>query len=468
VSVTQTHQGLGGWNLNLRSSGAADDFLARVNPWDHVLITPRGLGPQPSLDMVKNTALFSGRLDQVTVDGGSVELSGPSIAVWLGDEAGNGSFPDSAGGLLTLAVYSGLGWMGYIYGLAGLNLNGLFVGRWQNLQTGSIAWTHERFKTARQNTQELAELMDVPWEWRVLPSGEIQWEGWTASGRTGSGFDVGVASTIDYTSTVFAYLPRVMLAAELPRTEGSSTWASPNVTLPLAVFPSEVSVNWDFSGFAARGIARGTDGSVRSTGTNKNTFETNGYSFDPAVRTSWDTIVDFDTTNATLLVTAANSVGRLASIRREWTVQTENSDIVGFVSPGDYVWVHSDALVGIGSMTYAQEQEEWAGINAATDPATQRFPQAVNVGLGGRPVYPVRARVQGMDWPVSDKYDVWWAKTWDGTGNVELLNPLVDWDPEGPVRIDCNGAPPRWQMQRKQFGVTLARGVNLDANTRLT
>jgi hypothetical protein len=467
VTVTQVHQGLGGWTLNLRSSGAADDFLARVNPWDHVLVTPRGLGPEPSFASVKAAALFAGRLDQVKVDGGSVEMSGPSIAVWLGDEAGNGSFPNVASGLLTSVIYSGLGWMGVIYGAAGLNLNGLYVGAWQNLQRTQIAWEHQRFKTARQNTQELAELMDVPWEWRVLPTGEIQFEGWAPAGRSGIGSAAGADTAIDYTTTLFSYLPRVMLSADLGRLEGQSAWTTPTeASLPLQVFPSEVAVNWDFSGFAARGVAQGSTGTVRSTGTSKDTYGTNGYSYDPTVRTSWDTLVDFDTSDVGLLQVAANSVGRLATIRREWTVETLNSDVVGFVAPGDYVWVHSDALVGIGAMTYAQEQEEWAGIDAATNPAISRFPQAVNVGVGGQPVYPARARVQSMDWPVSDKYDVWWAKTWDGTGDVDLLSPYVDWDPEGPVRIDCNGAPPRWQMQRKQFGITLARGVNLNANTR--
>jgi hypothetical protein len=454
VSVTQTHQGLGGFSLALRSGGAADDFVARLNPWDHILITPKGIGPQPDLASVKATSLFSGRIDQLDMDGGSVTIGGPSIAVWMGDEAGRGRYADAATAASTTGVSN---WLLVIFTRAGSNVNGLTTSTeyWQNLQSGNIAWEIERFVTVRQALDDLAALCDRPFEWLVKPNGEIWIEGW--------------AGSPDYTRTVFSFFPEVMLADGLERTDGVSTFTSPqSADVPLQVFPSDISVTWDFSTHAARGIARGngSPAELRSTGTNKNTYDTNGFGFDPSVRIGWDTIVDFDTNEPGVIQAAANSVGRLASIRREWTVQAGSSEIVGYVKPGDYVWLHADQLPGIGAMTYANEAEDWAGINAVTDPAVARVSQAANVSVGGRTLHPVRGRVESMSWPVSDRFDVWFASTWDGSGEVRLINDLVDFDPEGPASIDVNGTKPRWQMQRKYLGTTISRSFSLQANDK--
>lgn len=459
MSITQAHQGLGGWRLALRGGGAVDDFVARVNPWDHVVITPKGLGPQPDLASIKATSVFSGRLDSIDIDGGAVTIGGPSIAVWMGDEAGRGRFANAATSSATQTVGA---WLLTILARTGTNLNGLDSGisgfsspYWQNLQAGNISWELERFITVRQALRDLAALCDRPFEWLVKPNGEIWVEGW--------------AGSPDYTSTVFSFFPEVMLADGIERADGVSSFTSPQtVDVALQVFPAEISVSWDFTTHAARGIARGNGSppELRSTGTNKDDFGTNGFGFDPAVRIGWDTIVDFDTNETGLLQAAANSVGRLASVRREWTVRAGSSEIVGYLKPGDYVWLHADRLPGIGAMTYANEAEDWAGINAASDPITARIPQAANVSVGGRSVYPVRGRVESITWPCSDRFDVWWASTWDGSGDVYLINDFVDFDPEGPAEIDVNGAKPRWQMQRKYLGSTLARSFNLQANDK--
>lgn len=472
MSVTQAHQGLGGWTLNLRAGGAVDEFVSRLNPWDHVLITPRGLGPQPDLGSVKATSVFSGRVDQLEMDGGSVTLGGPSIAVWMGDEAGRGRYPtnDVSPDIRTLTGAVGTGWFASIFARAGSNLNGLFLGRYQNVQSGTFAWEIERFATVRQNLDDLAALMDRPYEWLVLPSGEIVIEGWRGSGLSGLGpTSTGVASTIDYTNTLFSFFPEVLLGDAMPRTEGVSSWTSPQTAqVPLQVFPADIAVSWDFSAHAARGISRGNGSPVelRSTGTDKDDYNTNGFSFDPTNRIGWDTIVDFDTNETGLLQAAANSVGRLASIRREWTVTAGSSELVGFVRPGDYVWLHADRLPGIGSMTYANEAEDWAGINDVSDPAVARIPQAANVNVGGANLYPVRGRVESMQWPCSDRWDYWYASTWAGDGEVRPINGLIDFDVEGPVSFDVNGTKPRWQMQRKVLGATVPRSFDLQANSR--
>lgn len=468
MTVTQVHQGLGGWTLNLLP-GVSDEFLARVRPWSHFFVCPKSTVLKPALGTVQSTALFSGRLDQVQADGGSVQLAGPSIAVWMGDEAGNGRFPDAAQAAATTALHGSFGWFNVIFGAAGSNLNGLSLGTWQNVQRGNLTWEIERLITVRQKLDRLNELMDRPFEWVVLPSGEIQIEGWVVAGRSGSGrTDNGADTTLDYTTTLFNYFPRVLLGAGLPRGDGNSTWTTPQAaTVPMTVFPADIGVTWDYSQFAARGISRGSNGTVRSTGTTKNDYETNGYSFDPATRIEWDTIVDFDTTDTTLLQTAATSVGRLATGRREWSVEAGGAELVGYVRPGDWLWLHSDALPpGLGSLTYADEEEFWAGVDAATDPATQQRTNTAEVKVYGRNLYPVRARVQSMDWAISDRFDVFYCDTWSGSSNVELINHLVDWDVEGPVKIDCNGNPPRWQMQRKALGTTVAKSVDLNANTR--
>jgi hypothetical protein len=455
VSVTQTHQGLGGFTLALRPGGAANDYVARLNPWDHLIVTPKGLGPQPDLASIKATSVFSGRIDQVDIDGGAITVGGPSIAVWLGDEAGRGKYPDAVSfpGNVSPAT-----WLGEIFTRAGVNVNGLTSApaNWQNLQTGTITWQLQRFVTVRQSLDELASLCDRPFEWLVRPSGEIFIEGW-------------VGANIDYTRTIFSWFPEVLLADGMSRTDGVSTWTSPQTAqVPLQVFPADIAVSWDFTGHAARGIARGngSPAELRSTGTNKNDFNTNGFGFNPANRIGWDTIVDFDTNETGVLQAAANSVGRLASIRREWTVSAGSSELVAFLKPGDYVWINADQLPGIGAMTYAEEAEIWAGINAASDPAAVRTTQAPNVSVGGAAIYPARARVESMTWPCSDRWDYWHASTWDGTGDVRLINDLIDYDPEGPVSLDVNGTKPRWQMQRKVLGSTISRSFNLQANDK--
>jgi hypothetical protein len=69
------------------------------------------------------------------------------------------------------------------------------------------------------------------------------------------------------------------------------------------------------------------------------------------------------------------------------------------------------------------------------------------VAVGDRPIYPVRARVSSIDWPVCDNlFDVYLVSTWDGTGNATLLNPYLEWDPDDGVRIDCNANRPQWQL----------------------
>lgn len=468
MTVTQVHQGLGGWSLNLRT-GMSDEFLARVRPWGHFFVCPKSTVLKPELGTVKSTALFAGRLDQVQADGGSVELSGPSVAVWMGDESGNGRYPDTGQAAATNSVYGTFGWFSNLATKTGMNLNGLFFGTWQNVERGTFTWEYERFLTYRQKLEQLAELQDKPYEWVVLPTGEIQVEGWVAAGRSGYGpTDSGADTTIDYTSTLFNYYPRVLLGDGLNRGDGNSTWTTPQAaTVPMTVFPADIGLTWDYSQFAARGISRGTDGTVRSTGTTKNDYETNGYSFAPATRIGWDTIVDFDTTNTTLLQQAANSVGRLASGRREWSVTAGGAELVGYVRPGDWLWLHSDSLPpGLASLTYADEEEFWAGVGTSTDPAVYQRTNTAEVKVYGRNLYPVRARVQSMDWAISDRFDVFYCDTWSGSTQVELINQFVDWDVEGPVRIDCNGNPPRWQMQRRVLGITVAKSVSLDANTR--
>jgi len=471
VSVTQAHQSLSGWSLPLHTGGATDDFIARLSPFDHIFIVPRGVGPQPSLSSLREVAIFSGRIDGVEMDGGSTVLSGPSLAVWMGDESGRGAYPTSGVSqtIRTLTGPLGTGWLASIFARAGSNLNGLYLGRYQNLQSGVFGWQIERFATVRQNLDELAGLMDRPYEWIVKPNGEIQLEGWVGNGLAGFGpTSTGVTEPIDYRRTLFDFFPRVLFGEGEATAGGSSSWTQPQtVSVPLQVVPASVAVSWDFSNHVARGIAigNGAPPDVKSTGTNKNLRGTNGFGLG-GERIGWDTVVNFETNAPGELQAAANSVGRLASIRRSWTVSALSTDVVGTLKPGDYVWIHSPSLPGLASLTYGNEAEDWAGINDVSDPITARVPQAANVAVGGRNIYPARARVESMDWPVTDRFDVYHVATWNGTEDVTLLNSMVDFEPDGPVSVDCNGAKPRWQLQQKALGITFARSFDLSANSR--
>jgi hypothetical protein len=426
VPVTETHQGIGGWNLRVRPGAEGNEVTQLINQWDHVYIVPTGVGSNPTFGSLRETAIFAGRVDQLQAGRDGVEIGGPSIAVWLGDEQGNGpvaestaTFNDPLNTIIGSAAFTTiLGW------------GGLTLGTRQNMPTGNISWVRGAYKTIRAYYQELQDLVSIPFEWIVRPNGNVDIEGWT---------------TTDYTATLFDFYPNLMISDALVRSAAMSNYGF--LERALQVFPGDISVNWDFSRWAARCYAFGNNNppTIRNNNQKVN-FGLVGNN--PALNTvQWDTIIDGQTDVTSQLDVLAAQTNRYASIRREWTVEASSAEVRFFVKPGDFVWLHATNLPGIGSMTYAQEQSEWAGVNAATDPATARFADAANVSVGGRPVYPVRARVSSIDWPVCDSlFDVYLVNTWDGTGNVTLLNPYLDWDADTGVSMDCNANRPMWQL----------------------
>lgn len=425
MPVTQTHQALGGFTINLRGGGVSDEFVSRVEPWDHIYVVPKALGPQPNFASLRGASIFTGRIDELDVDSGGVSVSGPSNAVWMGDDQGNGR-------QLTSTTTASLTLRQWFDSLAFIDLavNGNFgYSTQQNLQAGTVTWTREAYKTFRQYLGELQDLCDIPFEWYMLPSHFLAIEGFINA---------------DLTSTIPAWYPYVAVGDTFDRTEGMSRYST--FDRQLDVFNGDISVSWDFSGFASRAFAIGnnTPPTVR-TNAKPNFGETpKGLAL---ANFTWDTAIDAQTDVTGQLDALARTTAQFASVRRQWNVSAGSAEIAFRLKPGDWIWLHAENLPGLGSLTYAQEQSEWAGVDAATDPTTARFPDAAFVNIAGRNVYPVRARVSSMEWPVTDRWhDVYWVSTWNGSGDVTLLNPWMDWDQDGPASIECNASKPKWNL----------------------
>jgi len=322
-------------------------------------------------------------------------------------------------------------WLNFLSSFIGFSLIGetnITYGTLQNLPTGNLTWSSTAYKTLRQYLGELQDLCDIPFEWYLTPANVLEIEGFVNA---------------DLTSTIPAWYPFVAVGDTFERTEGMSRYAT--FDRQLNVFNGDISATWDFSKFATRAFAIGNDTPPTVRNNAKPNFGTAPSGLTGTIQ--WNTAIDAQTDVTGQLDALARTTAQYASIRREWRVTGGSAEVAFHLKPGDWIWLHAENLPGVGSLSYAQEQSEWAGVDAATDPTTARFPDAAFVNIGGRNVYPVRARVSSIDWPVSDRWhDVYWASTWDGSGDITLLNPWMDWDVDGPATIDCNLARPQWQL----------------------
>lgn len=435
MSVTQTHMAASGFDVALRDTGMIADVLGRVNPYDHIAIVPKALDVTPNLRNITNVATFVGRLDQIEADGGSVVLSGPGIAVWLGDGSGRGAFPSAALSNTDATVANHLA-----NNMPPLT-NGLRRGVTANLQTAQVRFRRDRFVTWRQAFDNLSEQCDVTMEWRVNPNGTVDIDGFSTTNRA---------------NLIFQFQPSVVLTDSMTRMQGQSLRGD------IAVIPADIGVSWDFSQFAARGVAVGRDSTtIRTPANQKPTLA--GFGFDPTVALDWDVVVDAELSLNGQLDALALTAARAASVQRQWSVSAGDSELARLLRPGDWVWVHTESLPGVGSMTIAEEQSEWA---MGVDASLQRRSKAFQINVAGRSIHPAKARVAALTWPISSAWDVFLLSTFDGSADVLKLSPYVEYEPEGPVDIDCNAPKPQWQLQTFEGDMRFRRSSNINRNVR--
>jgi hypothetical protein len=426
MPVTQSHQSLGGFSIRLRPGGPSNEFVARVNPWDHIFVVPKALGPQPSYASIRETAIFAGRIDELDVDSSGASVSGPSNAVWMGDAQGNGGTGLGTEGPTAKTLNQ---WLTTGLINATLVALGLSWGRLQNLQTTNITFFRDQLKTVRRWVSELQELCDIPFEWIVNPDGTVDIEGFI---------------TNNFEDLIFAWYPYVAIGDTFERTEGISRYAT--FDRQLQVFGGEISATWDFSNIARTGVAVGNNSPPTVRVLDRPTSILPGR-FNLGPLDAWATVSDAQTDVTAQLDAVAKITAQYATIRREWTVSGGSAEVAFHLKPGDWIWLHADNLPGLGSLTYAQEQSDWSSVDAASSPDQRRFPDGSFVNIAGRTVQPVRARVSGIEWPVTDRWhDVYWVSTGDRSGDVTLLNAWMDWDADGPATIECNAAKPKWQL----------------------
>ncbi len=343
MTVQESLQKLGQWSLKL-DPGTPRDVLSRIGYFGHIAISTGRTDPRVAKDSLLRSARYVGVVRGISLadenSAAAPTISGPGMAMWLGDEDKKGSVLENAtpfaSGSFTSVVRALLPSSGAVTEGTLYSVTGAYTGthQFQDPRT-AIDYVCETFTSSDTD----------PVGWRVNGDGTL---------------DAGKASQL-YTTT-----PR---CAIIRRGAG--------VDLSMRALRGKAQLAKDVDDFTTRVvlIASGNGASV-ATGTadiapGLNTFkDVHGNTI---VMTRL--VSESATVQGNAAARAQLALNQFTSDRRAVRLTTDEVDIKGTAVVGDYVWVHNDA-VGL--------------VDAANE-----------IVFRGMRLQPVKLRLIEMTWPVA-------------------------------------------------------------------
>jgi hypothetical protein len=342
MTVQESLQKLGQWSLKL-DPGTPRDVLGRIGYFGHIAISTGRTDPRVAKDSLLRSARYVGVVRGISLtdenSAAAPTISGPGMAMWLGDEDKKGSVLENAtpfaSGSFTSVVRALLPSSGSVTEGTLYSVAGVYTGthQFQDPRT-AIDYVCETFTSSDTD----------PVGWRVNGDGTL---------------DAGKASQLFTTSPRCAIIRR-----------------GAGVDLSMRALRGKAQLAKDVDDFTTRVvlIASGNGASV-ATGTadiapGLNTFkDVHG---NTVVMTRL--VSESATVQGNAAARAQLALNQFTADRRSVRLTTDEVDIKGTAAVGDYVWVHNDA-VGL------------------VDPANE-------VVFRGMRLQPVQLRLIEMTWPI--------------------------------------------------------------------
>jgi hypothetical protein len=301
VAITETLQGLGGWEIQL--TNIPQDTVDKINYFGHIAVHVGRVDYRIEGDAALSSSRYTGVVRKKVGDKEALKLSGPGMAMWLGDEDKKGAviedlttftaatFQNTIRGLLPA---SGAITEGTIF-----NLPSTFSGSFQ-------------YVSPREAIDYVTSTVGAVW--RVNGNGTL---------------DAGLESDL------FVTLPRTILNRQ-----------EAGVDMQLRAFLGSVSTDQDVEDFTTRVvlIAQGDGAAVATADADidpgKNPYKDVHGNFVALTRLVSESTTDAGNADAR----AQLQLNRFSDTRNAITLASSDYDIRGDIKVGDYLWVHDPEL----------------------------------------------------------------------------------------------------------------------------
>ena len=360
MAVTETLRALGGWSLNLR--GATQELLDALEYHGHISIHPGRVDYRVAGDSALTSSRYTGVVRKLEIgkddeDISTVAIGGPGMAVWLGDEDQKGDIQETQlvtdnetfeDALRLVLPASGAVIEGTLFNI-GENFSGTF-----------------QFQSPREMVDYICETVGA--DWKI--SGDA---------KLSAGLE----------SDLFVTVPKTIAVRKYPGTD-----------MTMRSFPGEMKTAQDVEDFTTRVVllANVDGGSVASADAD----------IDPGLNPYRDVrgnpvkltrLVSESSTDFTNAPARAQlQLNRFSKTRDAISLSTQDFDVKGDLSVGDYIWVY--------------------------DPELAIYDFANEVIFKGKIYNPTKLRLTEMTWPVTEGYSVGY-RDWNGKwfSLTEFLQP---------------------------------------------
>lgn len=378
MTVNEVLTALGKWQIELQPN-CPRDILDSLLDFGHIAIVPGRVDPRVTGDNLLTAARYVGVVRNRTLaddgrtnaPGDKVQLGGPGLAMWLGDEDDKGavlenatqfasgtSFPTAIRGLLPA---SGSITEGTLYSVA-------------KTYMGNHIWESPR--KAIQYVCDTVSASGAPVSWRVNPTGTL---------------DAGPVSSLFNTNPTCVLLPRGAGEDMLTRS-----------------LPGNLTLAQDMADFTTRVVllAEG-EGVSMATGSADISPALNPYKdlHGNTVRLT-RLVSESATPTASAAVRAQLALNSFMNPNRTLTLSTTDYDINGSFDVGDYVWAY--------------------------DPDKGLFDTSQEITFRGMRLNPIKLQVTETTWPVTDGYTVAYRA---GDGTWTDLTDYVAFEAPGNVSV---------------------------------
>lgn len=340
MSVNEIGNALGSWDISL-TQDTPRDVLDALLEWGRIVVLPGRLDPVQYGDTLLTAARYVGvlRMKEFTSDG-TVNLSGVSMVVWLGDEDGKGAVIENAvtaaSGTFANAVNAVLPdsvTAGTVYSVPGT-------------ASYTIQW-----KSPRQALDTICDLYGTPTfpvEYRVNGDATVD------AGRV---------------NDLYGTDPKTIVVAK-----------DAGYDLDLLALPGKFGTKRDVEDYTTRVIAmsQGEGEAISTAAADQADIGASNPYLDPFGQpVVFTRIIDASDTDAAQLATLARlQLGRFQGTNDELTLSTTEYDISGDVSAGDYIWAY--------------------------DPDTGLYDTGNEIVFRGQRLNPIKLRVLETTWPIVD------------------------------------------------------------------
>jgi len=365
MSVTQVRMASGSWSLRLIPQ-TPQSVLDSLQYFGHVAVSTGREDVRVAGDSLLRSARYVGVLRKVTAAGDGRSLSGPGMAMWLGDEDKKGPVVTSAPLTFTAATFTAAA-------RAAIQVGQAAVEGTLHSVTGAYTGVHQ-WQTSREVLSYICSTMstdaDDPVEWRINGDATV---------------DAGKASQL------FTTDPVCVIMRGTP----------PGVDARLRALPGQATTDGDVADYSTEValLAQG-DGQQIAIG---------GAILDPGLNPYKDLrgnpvritrlVSESTTDGGNAAARAAMQLGRFTTPRKALNLSTTQYDIEGDLRVGDWVWCY--------------------------DPDVDLVDLDNEVVVRGRRINPVKLRVTESTWPITAGMTVGFRGL-DGTW--QDLTPYVQWE----------------------------------------